>query len=158
MGEDMFNLEQSITDWRRQMLAAGIKTPEPLEELESHLRDDIERQVQLGVSAEQAFKIATQRMGPAIELKSAFEKVHSNSNEPMKEKFRNILVIIAGIAIAIGFVLPEIARWRSYGTPPVWSMAFLLISTAAFTVGAVWVAIQGLNRLARRLEAKARRG
>jgi len=31
----MFNLEQSIADWRRQMIAGGIKTPVPLEELES---------------------------------------------------------------------------------------------------------------------------
>jgi hypothetical protein len=39
----MFELEQAITGWRRQMLAAGIKTPVPLEELEIHLRDEIER-------------------------------------------------------------------------------------------------------------------
>ncbi len=38
----MFNLEQAIADWRRQMLAVGIKTPVPLEELEIHLRDEIE--------------------------------------------------------------------------------------------------------------------
>jgi hypothetical protein len=39
----MFDLEQSIATWRRQMLDAGIKAPVPLEELESHLRDDIEQ-------------------------------------------------------------------------------------------------------------------
>ena len=37
----MFGLEQAIADWRQQMLAAGIKTPVPLEELEIHLREDI---------------------------------------------------------------------------------------------------------------------
>jgi len=37
----MFNLEPSIAEWRRQMLAAGVKTPVPLEELESHLRDEL---------------------------------------------------------------------------------------------------------------------
>ena len=40
----MFDLEQSIADLRRQMLAAGIKTPVPLEELEIHLREEIEQQ------------------------------------------------------------------------------------------------------------------
>ena len=30
----MFDLEQAIAGWRRQMQAAGIKTPVPLEELE----------------------------------------------------------------------------------------------------------------------------
>jgi len=39
----MFELEKSIADWRRQMLAAGIKSPLPLEELEIHLREEIER-------------------------------------------------------------------------------------------------------------------
>ena len=41
----MFDLEKSIKDWRWQMFAAGIETPVPLEELEIHLRDEIERQI-----------------------------------------------------------------------------------------------------------------
>ncbi len=48
----MFNLEQAISEWRRQMLAAGLKTPVPLEELESHLRQDVEQQMQLGINAQ----------------------------------------------------------------------------------------------------------
>ena len=39
----MFDLEQAIAGWRRQMLAAGIQSPVPLEELGIHLRDEIER-------------------------------------------------------------------------------------------------------------------
>ena len=31
----MFDLEKAITDWRKQMLAEGIKTPLPLDELET---------------------------------------------------------------------------------------------------------------------------
>jgi hypothetical protein len=45
----MFNLEQSIIEWRKQMLAAGIKTPVPLDELEIHLREEIERQMASGL-------------------------------------------------------------------------------------------------------------
>jgi len=46
----MFNLEQAILDWRRQMAASGIKAPDVLDELESHLRDDVEAHVRkLGV-------------------------------------------------------------------------------------------------------------
>ena len=40
----MFNLDQSITEWRRQMVAGGIQSPRVLDELESHLRDDAEEQ------------------------------------------------------------------------------------------------------------------
>ncbi|MGO8763935.1 MAG: hypothetical protein ACLQSR_02225 [Limisphaerales bacterium] len=40
----MFNIEEAIAEWRRQMLAAGIEAPVPLEELENHLREEIEQQ------------------------------------------------------------------------------------------------------------------
>src|SRR2546427_8682508 len=73
----MFNLDQAIADWRRQMLAAGIKTPVPLNELESHLRDDVEQQVRSGGNAQQAFESAVQRIGQAGALKGEFAKVPS---------------------------------------------------------------------------------
>ena len=38
----MLNLEQKISEWRKQMLAVGIQAPVPLEELEIHLREEIE--------------------------------------------------------------------------------------------------------------------
>ncbi|MGD0410609.1 MAG: hypothetical protein ABSC18_02820 [Verrucomicrobiota bacterium] len=70
----MFNLEQSITEWRRRMLAAGIKTPVPLEELEIHLREDVEQGMRSGLTAEAAFETAAQRVGQADALKSEFKK------------------------------------------------------------------------------------
>src|SRR6267154_3427870 len=53
---NMFDLDQAIAQWRRQMLAAGIKTPVTLDELESHLRDDVEQQVQSGWEVQPAFE------------------------------------------------------------------------------------------------------
>jgi hypothetical protein len=70
----MFNLDTAITEWRQQMLDAGIKTPVPLEELESHLRDDIERQMTSGLNAQQAFEAAVQRIGQADVIDSEFKK------------------------------------------------------------------------------------
>jgi hypothetical protein len=71
----MFDLEQSIGDWRKRMLAAGIKTPVPLEELEIHLREEIERQMKLGANTTDAFGIATQKIGNANALQNEFKKV-----------------------------------------------------------------------------------
>jgi hypothetical protein len=73
----MFNLEQSITEWRQQMLAAGIKTPAPLEELESHLREEIERQVKSGMEAQQVFEITISKIGQPEDLKIEFAKERS---------------------------------------------------------------------------------
>ena len=61
----MFDLEQSINEWRRQMLAAGVKTPVPLEELECHLREDVEQQAKAGLSEAEAFTGAVQKIGEA---------------------------------------------------------------------------------------------
>jgi hypothetical protein len=71
----MFNLEQSIAEWRRQMLAAGIKNINVVEELESHLREDVRRQVQSGKSEQQAFESAVQQVGSAKLLKREFAKL-----------------------------------------------------------------------------------
>jgi hypothetical protein len=73
----MFDLEQSIAQWRQQMLAAGIKSPVPLEELESHLRDEIERQTQSGASEQEAFQQTVLEIGQANELKAEFVKNNS---------------------------------------------------------------------------------
>ena len=59
------NLEENILAWRKQMLAAGIKTPAPLEELENHLRDAIDRQVRSGLGEQGAFAAVCQTNWPA---------------------------------------------------------------------------------------------
>lgn len=71
----MFDLEQAIADWRKQMLAAGIKIPAPLDELESHLREDVEEQMRSGLSEQQAFELGVRRIGRADALKMEFDKV-----------------------------------------------------------------------------------
>jgi len=70
----MFNLNQAIAGWRRQMLDAGVKASEVLNELESHLREDVERQMHSGESMEKAFEVAVRRVGEANALKAEFAK------------------------------------------------------------------------------------
>src|SRR5665213_2450090 len=70
----MFNLDQSISDWRRRMLAGGVKNPGVLDELESHLREDVARQAQSGIGGEEAFEAAARRIGEARALKAEFAK------------------------------------------------------------------------------------
>lgn len=72
--ENMFNLEQSITDWRQQMLAAGIQSPVPLEELETHLREEIAQMMNSGLGGAEAFQLAVQQIGPAQPLRNEFKK------------------------------------------------------------------------------------
>jgi hypothetical protein len=71
----MFNLEKSIAEWRNQMLAAGIKSPVPLEELEIHLREEIEQQMKSGICEAEAFNVATQKIGHTQMVQSEFKKL-----------------------------------------------------------------------------------
>jgi hypothetical protein len=71
---NMFSLESAIAEWRCQMLAAGINAPVPLDELESHLRDDIEQRVGAGDQEARAFELAVQRIGHAAPLRKEFMK------------------------------------------------------------------------------------
>ena len=70
----MFDLEQAITEWRRQMAAGGISTPDVLNELESHLRDDVAEQRRAGADACQAFAAAVGRLGEPSLLQAEFKK------------------------------------------------------------------------------------
>ena len=90
----MFNLESSITEWRRQMLAAGVKSPNVLAELESHLRADIRALEGSGKAADEAFRLAIQRFGSAGSLQSEFAKLSRKHIWPVKIGF---LVLAAGV-------------------------------------------------------------
>ena len=84
----MFDLEQSIAEWRKQMLAAGIQSPAVLEELESHLREEIGRQLKTGSKQQDAFTFAVQKLGPANAVQNEFmkaDKIHSALNWKLME-------------------------------------------------------------------------
>lgn len=93
----MFNLDQTISEWRRQMLAAGIKTPRPLDELESHLRDEIEHQTKSGLSVAEAFQIAVQKIGQAHVLQKEFTKVEETKEA--REWKRNQILLWVGTSL-----------------------------------------------------------
>src|SRR5262249_49274065 len=71
---DMFDLEKAIADWRQQIIAAGVKNRDVLNELESHLRDEIEQQTRAGLAPQQAFETAVEHMGRGEALKREFAK------------------------------------------------------------------------------------
>jgi hypothetical protein len=117
----MVDLEQAIADWRKQMLAAGIKTPVPLEELEIHLGDEIERQIKSGTNAQRAFEIAAGKIGQGRELKVEFKK----TGEPMELK----LVKLTGIACQVIaglfslMILPKLFHHATGSTPKLLGLA-----------------------------------
>jgi hypothetical protein len=123
----MFDLEKVIADWRQHMLAAGIKAPVPLAELESHLRDHIDR-LKAGLSEEDAFQIAARELGDGKILIKEFSKgkfLRLIRNNPV------VLNILAGWFILSGLnVVSQLVRWMLYsggiGTSFFYRMFFVL--------------------------------
>jgi len=90
------------------MLAAGIKTPVPLEELEIHLREEIEQQMKSGLNEQKAFEISAQIIGEARPLKIEFKKIDAeNWNRP--------LAWTAWTLFAISFLIPAYADMLGWG-------------------------------------------
>lgn len=107
----MFNLEQAITKWRRQMTAEGLKNSAVLDELESHLREDIERQLHHGANAQQAFEVAVKNIGAASALRMEFRK--SGAWAATVEK---VMIAVAGLFVAFGIFLTSVTLILCYGT------------------------------------------
>src|ERR1051326_6379004 len=92
---NMFDLEQAIAQWRRQLAAGALTAPEVLDELESHLRDDIEAEVQSGSDIGAAFAGAVQRIGPAGFLQCEFDKI--GPTKKTGERVKHAIFTFAGI-------------------------------------------------------------
>ncbi len=129
----MFDLEQSIAEWRKQMLAAGIKTPVPLEELEIHLREEIERRIKSGLDEAQAFKVAVQNIGQGGALRNEFNKVRAEHGT-----LRTIGLIIgwpaAGCALFYAMTGLEF-HWNFFNFHEKWDVETMKVIAEILAVG-----------------------
>ncbi len=114
----MFNLEQAIASWRQQLLAAGIKTPVPLDELECHLREEIEHPVQSGVAIPQAFEAAVQRIGQARALETEFSKLGGAIEWKQMRRIITILGGLFGILFGFAMIWPQLGMLHRTGVIP----------------------------------------
>jgi hypothetical protein len=132
----MFNLEQAIANWRKQMLAAGIKTPVPLDELEVHLRDAIEQQAKSGLSEAETFLAAVEAIGKIRLLQQEFKKV-----EKGHKIIRAIMLVIGWLAASFALAYSVFRwdlDWNFFSFSPgwnlelIWAMLGILVALTAF--------------------------
>lgn len=74
-----FDLNRAIQQWRENLAQSPAFRSENLSELESHLGDSIATWQTRGLSAEEAFLIATRRIGKGGSLESEFGKVNKSA-------------------------------------------------------------------------------
>jgi hypothetical protein len=103
----IFSLDKAITQWQ-QNLHDGSLTADDIAELTQHLQDELDGLLANKLTEEEAWLVATHRMGQPADINTEFSKVN-----PDFFASRNLLMLFWGGSIfmllqTILFVLPEI--------------------------------------------------
>ncbi|MEP1304405.1 MAG: ABC transporter permease [Balneola sp.] len=81
-----FNLEHSISNWKRTLSKKQHLEPGDIEELEGHLRDSIDRSITLGMTEQDAFDKASVNLDTGLE-QAVKEYRYKGSKEPKSKWF-----------------------------------------------------------------------
>jgi hypothetical protein len=73
----MFDLERQIQDWKMELMARPALRRADVEDLEQHVRDGLPTLVSAGLNPEEAFLIATRRVGSPAAIEREFAKVNA---------------------------------------------------------------------------------
>lgn len=124
----MFDLEKSIADWRRELSRAGV-SPDVIDELSSHLHDEIVALTRDGATEEDAFRLAQARIGNPESLQREFQKTSRAQRRPV-----TIISAVWFIAIA-GFACFVLRRMRAAeGSDPLLALHVFALSIGYITV------------------------
>ena len=90
-----FDLDQALWHWRASLQNLGGICAADLEELEGHLRESISALHARGLSVEEAFMVATRRLGSERQLADEFAKAN-----PQRTWTERALWMVAGVLAA----------------------------------------------------------
>lgn len=90
-----FDTENEISNWKTSLFNSGNFTEENLDELESHLRDEMDQILTKDLTAEEKLMVSIKRIGSTETLKAAYQPF----------SFRSLLPFLTAIAMIILFRL-----------------------------------------------------
>jgi hypothetical protein len=131
----MPDLENLITEWRKSLLADRKVSPETVDELEDHLRENMNQFLRSGMTKVDAFKRAVEELG-AASISAEFQKLERVTWLPMK------LVTAIAITAALAITTLVIARFDPGRSGLLLASHVLLVMfgyTATFLVGALGI-------------------
>lgn len=115
-----YDLEGEIGRWRSFALRRGSVVESDVEELEDHLRSQIDDLVEGGLRTDEAFLIAVKRMGALDALSHEFAREHSDrlwkqlvigpeaDGSDGVGRRGTVMMVVFALAAAIGIKLPEL--------------------------------------------------
>lgn len=116
-------LEPQIASWRQFLARRGALHAADLDELEDHLRSELGRLSEAGLTPEEAFLVAVRRLGPAHVVAGEFAREHSERlwkqlrlspeaelDSREQKSFRREPWIVLGLAV-VAAVLIKLPTW-----------------------------------------------
>src|SRR5882672_2507801 len=101
----MYNLEKSIAEWRKTMMAAPKLRHETLDELENHLRESADQLVRSGMTEREAFQHAVAQLGGAPAIGAEFQKLEQCRWLPVR------VIIAVGVTAALALAILLLRRF-----------------------------------------------
>ncbi|WP_149275091.1 hypothetical protein [Pareuzebyella sediminis] len=104
-----FSIDKSINNWKHQLSKTANFTEDNINELESHLLDEIQELNKIGLNEEESFLVASKRIGTIEQLTFEYSKVNR------KVYFRNrIFPFLTGILVFIAYMaITDLATYTS---------------------------------------------
>lgn len=106
----MFRLKDSIEIWKQKLSSSNSFTNSDIEELESHLLDEIDILKEKELTEEEAFYVASNRLGSVELLSSEFTKINT------KSIYLKRVVWLLGGYILISFIQQLISTFSLFST------------------------------------------
>lgn len=106
----MYRLKESIESWKQKLYISNSFTNSDIEELESHLLDEIDLLKEKELTEEEAFYVASNRLGSVELLSTEFTKINT------KSIYLKRVVWLLGGYILISFIQQLITTFSLYST------------------------------------------
>jgi len=123
-------LVERLESWRSE-ISGGDLSPDDVDELQSHLEDSIDEFKSKGISEDDAWLLATHRMGSAESIKKEFKKV-KDSRVPILNHilYWGMLIVLLNQLIGIGGAAFIYAFSLGLGSIPPFTLVFSVIVLA----------------------------
>jgi len=105
----MFDLNEKIAKWRSNLAQSETLAGSDIDELENHLREEIEQLTILKLSDEEAFMVAAHRLGSTDNLAAEYGKI--NSGMKLRRRLSFMIAGVLAYLLATYFAISASKGW-----------------------------------------------
>ncbi|MHB9068542.1 MAG: hypothetical protein ACYC4B_32630 [Pirellulaceae bacterium] len=159
----MFQLEDQLQEWKRRFDRMEAMRRDDVAELEQHVRDSIVQLTSKGLNAEEAFLIATHRVGEQGEVGKEFGKVNGGlvwahrafwmlAGIVVFEVCQMTIIAVASLSQVLALLAGGNGTVMGYASVAVTFLCWIAVATWLYR----WFVVQGDRHSGRRLSGTSR--